>query len=172
MKINTDNRITVENQTFVATLDCLKKSQTVLAKIKFTDDEKRNLSKVNFDFGIFDDYKRAYSESQTDDNLNDIKAHCPKFLYLKQRKKDAEPVIIAIAFDGQVFLNKNVDDKIGVGAEATRYKYMAYINAFIKAFLIEDNVGLFDGDDFICTESALDDRRNDGPKSTVDCLDW
>lgn len=173
MKFDNDlQRVVAESEIYTATRDCLKRSKTVLVKIGFNDDEKRNLSKVNFDFDVFNDYKKAYSESRSDEDLQEIKNHCPKFLYFKHSRKEAEPVIIAIAFDGQVFLNQNVDDDLGVGAEATLYKHMAYINAFIDLFLTEESVEWFDGDSFVCLKSARNDRRGKTPPKSDDCLDW
>ena len=167
-----DNRVAVESLIFTADYNTLKNSKTVLSKIGFTAQERADLESCGFDFNAFQDLKSKYSDGDKS-VLDDLKSSAPKFLYLKQRRKDTEPVAVAVAFDGQVFINKNVDNKLGVGAEATRYKYMAYINGFIDCFLASDNdVQTFNGLDFVCIESAYDDRKTDGAKQGADCLDW
>lgn len=167
-----DNRVAVESLVFTADINTLKNSKTVLQKIGFTTQESADLKNCNFDFDSFNELKQKYSEGDKT-VLDDLKASAPKFLYLKQRRKDADAVAVAVAFDGFVFINKNVDSKLGVGAEATRYKYMAYINAFIECFLAIDNdLQTFNGVDFVCVESAYDDRKTDGTKQNADCLDW
>lgn len=166
------NRVVVEGLIFTADYNTLKNSKTVLSKIGFTAQETKDLESCGFDFDSFESLKAKYSAGDKT-VLDDLKAQVPKFLYLKQRRKDAEAVAVAIAFDGQVFINKNMDNKLGVGAEATRYKYMAYLNGFIECFLSSDNdIQTFSGVDFICIESAYDDRKTDGAKQGDDCLDW
>lgn len=158
-------------QQYVATADCLKQSKTVLQKIGFNDNERTTLESVGFDFESFNDLKEKYANDKS--VVDDLKRAAPLFMYLKQRRADTDAVIVAVAFEGQVYLNKNVDNDLGVGAEATRYKYMAWINAFISTFNSTDNdVATFDGAPFICTQSALDDRKNSTPKQSDDCLDW
>jgi hypothetical protein len=167
-----NNRVAVESLVFTADVETLKNSKTVLQKIGFTQQEQKDLESCNFDFETFTDLKTKYSNGDKT-VLDDLKSSAPKFLYLKQRRKDADAVAVAVAFDGYVFINKNVDSKLGVGAEATRYKYMAYINGFIDCFLAIDNdLQTFNGVDFVCVESAYDERKTDGAKSNADCLDW
>lgn len=167
-----NNRVAVESLVFTADINTLKNSKTVLSKIGFTAQETKDLESCGFDFDSFNELKEKYSAGDKT-VLDDLKNSAPKFLYLKQRRKDADAVAVAVAFDGQVFINKNMDNKLGVGAEATRYKYMAYINGFIDCFLAIDNgVQTFNGVDFVCVESAYDDRKTDGAKQGADCLDW
>lgn len=166
------NRVAVEGLIFTADYNTLKNSKTVLQKIGFTAQETKDLESCGFDFDSFNILKSKYSDGDKT-VIDELKAQAPKFLYLKQRRKDAEAVAVAVAFDGQVFINKNMDNKLGVGAEATRYKYMAYINGFINCFLAIDNdLQTFGGLDFVCIESAYDDRKTDGQKTNDDCIDW
>ena len=166
-----NNLVQVMGQQYTATPDCLKQSKTVLQKIGFSDNEKSALDSVGFDFETFNDLKEKYASDKS--VVDDLKRAAPLFMYLKQRRADSDSVIIAVAFDGQVYLNKNVDNDLGVGAEATRYKYMAWINAFISTFgAIDNGLSWFDGAPFVCTQSALDDRKNNAPKQSDDCLDW
>ena len=166
-----NNFVQVMGQQYVATADCLKQSKTVLQKIGFDDNEKSTLESVGFDFATFNDLKQQYAADKS--VVDDLKRAAPLFMYLKQRRADTDAVIVAVAFDGQVYLNKNVDNDLGVGAEATRYKYMAWINAFISTFGATDNgLSWFDGAPFICTQSALDNRKNSTPKQSEDCFDW
>lgn len=167
-----NNRVAVESLIFSADFETLKNSKTVLSKIGFTAQEKADLSDCGFDFDDFNALKEKYSAGDKT-VLDDLKAQAPKFLYLKQRRKDADAVAVAVAFDKYVFINKNMDNKLGVGAEATRYKYMAYINGFIDCFLGTSNdLRTFNGVDFVCVESAYDDRKTEGAKQDADCLDW
>ena len=167
-----NNLVQVEGQQFISTIDNLKSAQIVLSKIKFTESELDILNQVDFDFESFNKLKAEYTQNRTSDNLQLIQQSAPKFLYLKQRKKDADAVAVAVAVNNQVYLNKNVDNKLGCGAEATRYKYMAWINCFIQTFNKSDFIEYFDGADFICTESALDNRRTTGAPVDDACLDW
>lgn len=168
-----NNFVIVNGQQFIATADCLKNSKTVLKKIKFNESESDILHGCDFDFESFKQAKSAYGAEQSEQNLKQVSDLSPLFLYLKQRKADSESVAVAVAFGGQVFLNKNVDNEIGVGAEATRYKYMAYINGFIQLFTENNNpVEYFDGLPFVCESSAFDDRKTGATKSDDSCLDW
>ena len=166
-----NNLIQVEGQQFISTVDNLKSAQIVLQKIKFTESEKDILNQINFDFDKFESLKSEYTKTRLDTDLANLRQSAPKFLYLKQRKKDADAVAVAVAIDNTVYLNKNVDNKLGCGAEATRYKYMAWINCFIQTFT-DSAVEYFNGADFICTESALDNRRTTGAQVDDSCLDW
>lgn len=158
-------------QQFIATVDCLKQSKTTVQKIAFNTQERDILESVGFDFDAFNKLKEQYGAGMV--AVDDIKRVAPVFLYLKQRKADADAVAVAVAFEGQVYLNKNVDSELGVGAEATRYKYMSYINCFITTFgSIDSTVSWFDGLDFVCTQSALDDRKTGATKTDDSCLDW
>jgi hypothetical protein len=170
MNIN-NNLVQVMGQQFIATVDCLKQSKTTVQKIGFNSQEKDVLESIGFDFESFNKLKEQYGAGMT--SVDDIKRVAPVFLYLKQRKADADAVAVAVAVEGQVYLNKNVDAELGVGAEATRYKYMAYINGFINTFCaIDSEVAWFNGLDFVCTASALDDRKTGATKSDDNCLDW
>ena len=174
MLVIKDNLVQVMGQQFVATIGCLKQSKTTVQKIGFNTQEKNILESIGFDLDNFDDLKQKYTDNRDDKTvLDEIKRCAPVFLYLKQRKADADAVAVAVAVEGQVYLNKNVDSEIGVGAEATRYKYMSYINCFIQTFgSIDSTVAWFDGLDFVCTTSALDDRKTGATKTDDNCLDW
>lgn len=174
MLVIKNNLVQSMGQQFVATVDCLKQSKTTVQKIAFNTQERDILESVGFDFGNFDELKRKYADNRDDATvLDELKHSAPVFLYLKQRKADADAVAVAVAVEGQVYLNKNVDSEIGVSAEATRYKYMAYINCFIQTFsAMESTISWFDGLDFVCTQSALDDRKTGATKTEDSCLDW
>ena len=167
------NLVVVNGQQFIATSDCLKNSKTVVKKIKFNDSETEILSACDFDFEQFKKAKSEYGTEQSEQNLKQVSELSPMFLYLKQRKADSESVAVAVAFGGQVYLNKNVDSELGVGAEATRYKYMAYINGFIQLFTKNNSpVEYFEGMPFVCESSAFDDRKTGGQKTDDSCLEW
>ena len=171
MLVIKNNLVQAMGQQFVATVDCLKQSKTTVQKIAFNTQERDILESLGFDFDSFNKLKEQYGAGMV--AVDDIKRAAPVFLYLKQRKADADAVAVAVAFEGQVYLNKNVDSELGVGAEATRYKYMAYINCFITTFsAIDTTVAWFDGLDFVCTQSALDDRKTGATKTDDSCLDW
>lgn len=171
MIIMKNNLIQAMGQQFIATVDCLKQSKTTVQKIGFNTQEQDILKSIDFDFDSFNKLKEQYGAGVV--AVDDIKRAAPVFLYLKQRKADADAVAVAVAVEGQVYLNKNVDSELGVGAEATRYKYMAFINCFIQTFGAADSaVEWFNGLDFVCTASALDDRKTGATKTDDNCLDW
>lgn len=167
-----NNLVTVDSIQLICTESTLRTSGLVQNKIKFDDQLTKDLTDCGFDFESFNKLKEQFAIDR-DSVKADLQASAPKVLYLKQRKKDADAVAVAIAIDGQVYLNKNVDSKLGVGAEATRYKYMGYINGFIQFFgLTADSVESFNGADFVCTESAYDDRKTGAIKSDDSTIDW
>lgn len=167
-----NNLVTVDSIQLICTESTLRLSGLVQNKIKFDDQLTRDLTGCDFDFESFDKLKADYAIDR-DSVRADLQAGAPKVLYLKQRKKDVDPVAVAIAINGQVYLNKNVDSKLGVGAEATRYKYMGYINGFIQFFgLNTDTIEYFNGADFVCTESAFDDRKTGAIKADDSTIDW
>ena len=166
-----NNLVQAMGQQFIATIDCLKQSKTTVQKIGFNTQEQDILKSIGFDFESFNKLKEQYGAGMV--AVDDIKRAAPIFLYLKQRKADADAVAVAVAVEGQVYLNKNVDSELGVGAEATRYKYMAFINCFIQTFGADNtSVEWFNGLDFVCTASALDDRKTGATKTDDNCLDW
>lgn len=169
-----NNLVQVMGQQFVATIDCLKQSKTTVQKIGFNTQEQNILESIGFDFDSFNNLKQKYTSDRKDESvLDELKQRAPVFLYLKQRKADTDAVAVAVAVGGQVYLNKNVDAELGVGAEATRYKYMAFINCFIQSFdKFDSDVAWFNGLDFVCTQSALDDRKTGATKTDDNCLDW
>lgn len=170
-----NNLIRAEKFQLIATPDTLRESRAVLLKVgNFNRQEKTALESANFDFGALESAKQKYAESKAESDLEIVKEIAPRFLYLKQRLKDTEPCLVACAVDGAVFVNTNVDNQLGVGAEATRLKFMGLINGFIKTFsLLESNdLQFWAGDDFTCAQSALDDRRAPTAKKDSDCLDW
>lgn len=174
MLVIKNNLVQVMGQQFIATIDCLKQSKTTVQKIGFNLQEKDILESIGFDFDLFNNLKQRYTDNRDDASiLEELRRCAPVFLYLKQRKADADAVAVAVAVEGQVYLNKNCDSDIGVGAEATRYKYMSFINGFIQNFsAINTDVSWFNGLDFVCTQSALDDRKTGATKSDDNCLDW
>lgn len=164
--------VTVDSIQLICTESTLRTSGLVQNKIKFDDQLTADLTECGFDFDNFNQLKAQYAVDRESVKA-DLQASAPKVLYLKQRKRDAEPVAVAIAIDGQVFLNKNVDSKLGVGAEATRYKYAGYINGFIQFFgLRTESLEYYNGAPFVCTESAYDDRKTGAIKSDDSTLDW
>lgn len=176
-----NNKVQVEGLILSTDWQTIKKQNIVLKKVAFKDDEKAALKACNFDFAAFDDLKAAAGAAEKADEkqaaFDDIKAAAPCFLYLKQRVKDAAPVVVAVAFDNKVYLNQNVDDSLGVGAEATRYKYSAFINGFTNHFLesLTDEekstaVEKYKGTDFKVVKSAFDERKSTAPVG-VDCID-
>ena len=170
-----NNLVKAEKLQLIATPESLRESRAVLLKVgNFNRQEKTALESANFDFGALESAKQKYAESKDESDLEIVKEIAPRFLYLKQRLKDNEPCLIACAVDGVVHLNKNVDDQLGVGAEATRLKFMALINGFIKTFSLLESaeIQFWAGDEFTCAQSALDDRRAPTAKKDSDCLDW
>ena len=170
-----NNLVRAEKFQLIATAENLRDSRAVLLKVgNFNRQEKLALESADFDFGALESAKQKYAESKAESDLAIVKENAPRFLYLKQRLKDTEPCLVACAVDGAIYLNKNVDDNLGVGAEATRLKFMGLINGFIKTFsLLESNeVKFWGGDEFTCVQSALDDRRTITAKKDNDCLDW
>lgn len=176
-----NNKVQVEGLILYADWQTIKTQNIVLKKVAFNDDEKAALTACNFDFAAFDDLKAVAGAAEKADEkqaaFDDIKAAAPCFLYLKQRVKDAAPVVVAVAFDNKVYLNQNVDDSLGVGAEATRYKYSAFINGFTSHFLesLTDDEKLtavekYKGADFKVVKSAFDERKSTAPVG-VDCID-
>lgn len=173
--ITQNNLVRAEKIQLIATPDTLRESRAVLLKVgNFNAQEKTALESVGFDFGALESAKQKYADTKAESDLEIVKEIAPRFLYLKQRLKDTDPCLVACAVDGVVYLNKNVDDNLGVGAEATRLKFMGLINGFIKTFsLLESTeVQFWAGEDFTCVQSALDDRRAPTAKKDSDCLDW
>lgn len=175
-----NNKVQVEGLILFADWQTIKTQNIVLKKIAFNDEEKKALTACNFDFESFDDLKAVAGAAEKADEkakaLEDIKSAAPCFLYLKQRVKESAPVVVAVAFDNKVFLNKNVDDSIGVGAEATRYKYSAFINGFTSHFtesLTDEEkstaVEKYSGADFKVVKSAYDERKSTAPVGD-DCI--
>lgn len=167
-----DNKVVCESHVLTCDSGTLKKQATVLKKIKFSDSEKSALDKVGFDFANLENLVATYGESKDESDLDNVKFASPVFLYFRQRKENAESVIVAIAVEGQIYLNKNVDNDLGFGAEATRLKHCAYLNGFIDCFsATESDVQTFDGQPFKVEKSALDNRRQK-KQSDDSCLDW
>lgn len=168
-----NNLVMAEKLQLIATPESLRKSGAVLLKIgNFNSQEKNALESVNFDFDALESAKQKYAEAKAESDLEIVKQLAPKFLYLKQLK-NPDHCLVAFAVDGGIYLNTNVDNKLGVGAEATRLKFMGLINGFIKTFGSSDyDVQFWSGEDFICSQSALDDRRTKTAKKDSDCLDW
>lgn len=168
-----NNKVQVEGLILSAEWQTIKNQNIVLKKVAFNSDEKAALTACGFDFAGFDNLKAAAGVAEKADErqaaFDDIKAAAPCFLYLKQRVKDAPAVVVAVAFESKVFLNKNVDDSIGVGAEATRYKYSAFINGFVNQYAGGADIALFNGADFKVVKSAFDDRKSTAPASD-DCI--
>lgn len=168
-----NNTVQVEGLILYADWQTIKNQNIVLKKVAFNDDEKAALKACNFDFVAFDNLKAVAGVSEKADEkqaaFDDIKAAAPCFLYLKQRVKDSTPVVVAVAFDNKVYLNQNVDDSIGVGAEATRYKYSAFVNGFVNHYAGGADIALFNGADFKVVKSAYDDRKSTAPASD-DCI--
>lgn len=170
MKVIND-LVQVDDLQFIATESTIRTSGLVLSKVKFDDQLRQDLESCDFDFDNFAKLKDDYANGLVP--VENIQSAAPKILYLKQRKKDADAVAVAIAIDDQVYLNKNVDDKLGVSADATRYRYMSLINGFIRYFgLTQDSIKYFDGQKFICTKSAVDDRRSGAVKTDDSTIDW
>ena len=176
-----NNKVQVEGLILSADWQTIKAQNIVLKKVAFNESEKAALTACGFDFAAFDDLKAAAGAAESADEkqvaFDDIKAAAPCFLYLKQRVKDAAPVVVAVAVDNKVYLNQNVDDSLGVGAEATRYKYSAFINGFINHFtesLTDDEkstaVDKYKGAEFKVVKSAFDERKTTAPAGD-DCLD-
>lgn len=182
-----DNKVRVEGIVLTADWETIKKQEVVKGKkvvqkrVAFNDDERAALTACGFDFTAFDNLKAAAGGAESAEEkakaLEDIKAAAPCFLYLKQ-KHNPDPVVVAVAFDSQVFLNQNVDDSIGVGAEATRYKFQGFINGFINHFtesLADDEktaaILKYNGTDFKKKTSAYDDRKSTAPAVDEGCLD-
>lgn len=175
-----NNKVQVEGLILSADWQTIKAQNIVLKKIAFNDDESKALTACGFDFAGFDKLKAAAGAAEKADEkqvaFDNIKATAPCFLYLKQRVKDSTPVVVAVAFDNKIFLNQNVDDSLGVGAEATRYKYSAFINGFINHFiesLTDDEklsaVDKYKGADFKVVKSAYDERKSTAPAGD-DCI--
>lgn len=175
-----NNKVQVEGLILSADWQTIKTQNIVLKKIAFNDDEKAALKACNFDFAAFDDLKAVAGSAESAEEkakaFEDIKSTAPCFLYLKQRVKESAPVVVAVAFDNKVYLNQNVDDSIGVGAEATRYKYSAFINGFVNHFLesLTDDekataVDKYKGADFKVVKSAFDERKSTAPVGE-DCI--
>ena len=175
-----NNKVQVEGLILYADWQTIKAQNIVLKKIAFSESESTALKACGFDFDSFNNLKAVAGGAESADErakaLEDIKAAAPCFLYLKQRVKDAPAVVVAVAFDNKVYLNKNVDDSIGVGAEATRYKYSAFINGFTSHFLesLTDEekstaVEKYKGADFKVVKSAYDERKSTAPVGD-DCI--
>ena len=166
-----ENQVVCESHVLTCDSATLKKQATVLKKIKFTESEKDVLEKVNFDFENLTSLVEKYGESKDESDLDNVKFASPVFLYFRQRKENAESVVVAVAVEGQVYLNKNVDNDLGFGAEATRLKHCSYLNGFIDCFSATDaDVQTFGGQPFKVEKSALDNRRTK-TKADDSCLD-
>lgn len=182
-----NNKVLAEGIVLTADWQTIKKQEVVKGrnavqkKVAFRDDERAALTACGFDFAAFDNLKAAAGAAESAEAkqaaFDDIKAAAPCFLYLKQ-KHNPQPVVVAVAFDSQVFLNKNVDDALGVGAEATRYRFQGFINGFINHYtesLTDEEraaaVVFYNGEKFEKKTSAYDDRKSTAPAADEGCLD-
>lgn len=167
-----DGRVSCESHVLTCDYTTLKNQAKVVKKIKFSDDERFALEAIDFDFDNLKQLVAKYGESKDESDLDNVKFASPIFLYFKQHKESADPVIVAVAVEGQIYFNKNVDDGLGAGSRASRFQYCAFLNGFADCFSATDTeVQTFDGATFKVEKSAMDDRRKK-IKTDDGCLDW